>query len=69
MTILCDWMKRRQLIVHGFQHELHQPPTSTSPSHESSTHTNPKATSNAGCKPQLWDVNGRSIGIKPQHDI
>ncbi|EGZ17587.1 hypothetical protein PHYSODRAFT_500491, partial [Phytophthora sojae] len=46
MTILCDWMKKRQQVLHGFQH---QAPRSSSP--------------------QLWDSNGRSIGVKTQHAI
>lgn len=70
MTILCDWMKKRQQVLHGFQH---QAPRSSSVISTTASKEVPPPKPNprisAAAKPQLWDSNGRSIGVKTQHAI
>ncbi|KAG3188064.1 hypothetical protein PC128_g12358 [Phytophthora cactorum] len=62
MTILCDWIKQRQRIVHDFQYEVRQPRTDVSLAFtdENSIPSKPKVNN----KPKLWDSNGRSIGVQ-----
>ncbi|GMF14698.1 unnamed protein product [Phytophthora lilii] len=69
MTILCDWIKRRQRAMHGFQFQAAQcsaaRPIITD---EASTPLKPRTTTSV-TQPQLWDSNGRSIGVKAQHPL
>ncbi|KAF4139749.1 hypothetical protein GN958_ATG10990 [Phytophthora infestans] len=62
MDILCDWIKQRQRIVHDFQYTVQQCPTDVSSdfTDERTIPSKPKVSN----KPQLWDSNGRSIGVQ-----
>ncbi|KAG7378663.1 hypothetical protein PHYPSEUDO_009793 [Phytophthora pseudosyringae] len=68
MAVLCDWIKQRQRVVHDFQYEVRQPSTDVPSALTDDEPPPPQArTGNAAGKAQLWDSNGRSIGVKVQH--
>ncbi|GMF24122.1 unnamed protein product [Phytophthora fragariaefolia] len=67
MTILCDWIKRRQRVVHDFQFQSQRSPTVVSATISGELEPpKQKPSLNVASKAQLWDSNGRSIGVKTQ---
>ncbi|KAK1945954.1 hypothetical protein P3T76_003002 [Phytophthora citrophthora] len=69
MTILCDWIKQRQYLVHEFEFKARQSPIDMSSefTHNGSTLASSKI--GVTTKPQLWDSNGRSIGVNTQYTL
>ncbi|RLN74729.1 hypothetical protein BBJ28_00026050 [Nothophytophthora sp. Chile5] len=70
MAILSDWMKKRQRIVHGFQQQV-LPPSIAETASTQEPLTLPKQRSYIGgaINQQVWDSNGRSVGVKAQLSI
>ncbi|KAL3666924.1 hypothetical protein V7S43_007871 [Phytophthora oleae] len=69
MTILCDWIKQRQCLVHNFEFKVRQAPSDASSDFTHNGPTPPNSKINMTTKPQLWDSNGRSIGVNAQHTL
>ncbi|KAG1697081.1 hypothetical protein DVH05_017467 [Phytophthora capsici] len=67
MTILCDWIKQRQCLVHEF--EFKAPPSDVPSGFTHNGSTPPSSKIEMTAKPQLWDSNGRSIGVNTQYTL
>lgn len=68
MSILCEWIKRRQRVVHSFEQVQHAPSVQPTISERSTTPLKQK-TGNNVVQPQVWDSNGRRVGLDTQLSI
>lgn len=64
MMLLCDWIKQRQRVNYNYQVKARPPATKMSLKiAKKSKQKCSKVFKGAGNMPQVWDSNGRSIGI------